>query len=200
MAIALNLATSNFGVPFSAYFRVVTAAITRQRADTPRHTVMIDVMGYAAQPQNEDTKEVDFRRYHAPLADVEAMVGDGILVKAYAWVMAQPDMAGSTGLTTPDDVAVASAEAIQRAIVAATQNRLDAFAQTGNFDSILSACTYATSGVPKFAAQGQYAVTARDATWAALYSLLAQVKAGTKPMPTGYADVEPLLPDLAWPA
>ena len=99
MAIELNLATSNFGVPFQgAYFRIVTAAISRQRQSDPRHSVMIDVVGYATQPQNEDTKDVDFRRYHVPLAAVEAQTGDGFLAKCYAWVMTQPDMVGSEGV------------------------------------------------------------------------------------------------------
>lgn len=88
---------------------------------------------------------------------------------------------------------------LQDAIVAATQQRLDDFARTRNYDGILSACTYATSAVPKFAAEGQYAVQARDATWAALYQFMADVQAGTQPVPTGFEDVGPLLPPLAWP-
>lgn len=99
MAISLNLQQSNFGVPFAgAYFRVVTAAITRQRQDDPRHSVMIDVVGYATQPKNEDTKEVDFRRYHVAASDVYAQPGANFLAQCYFWVMSQPDMAGSTGV------------------------------------------------------------------------------------------------------
>lgn len=81
-----------------------------------------------------------------------------------------------------------------------TQARLDAFARTRNYDGILSLCTYATSTVPKFAAEGQCGVNSRDATWATLYSILAEVEAGTRPVPSGYADVEQDLPALAWPA
>lgn len=93
----------------------------------------------------------------------------------------------------------AAAQTLQQSIVDATQQRLDDFARTRNYDGILSACTYATSAVPKFAAEGQYAVQARDSTWAALYSFLADVQAGTQPVPSGFEDVEPLLPPLAWP-
>ncbi len=93
----------------------------------------------------------------------------------------------------------AAAQALQQSIVDATQQRLDDFSRTRNDDGILSACTYATSAVPKFAAEGQYAVQARDATWAALYQFMADVQAGTQPVPTGFEDVEPLLPPLAWP-
>lgn len=96
MAITLDIQSSQVGVPFAgAYFRIATAAISRQRQDDPRHRVMIDVVGYALRPINEDTREVDFRRYHAPLAEVEALSGEGFLSKCYAWVMQQPDMAGS---------------------------------------------------------------------------------------------------------
>lgn len=93
-----------------------------------------------------------------------------------------------------------SPEEIQASIVSATQQRLDDFARTRNYDGILSLCTYATSAVPKFQAEGQYGVTARDATWATLYQILAEVEAGTRPVPSGYADIEPDLPALAWPA
>lgn len=92
-----------------------------------------------------------------------------------------------------------SPEQLQAEIVVATQRRLDAFARTRNYDGILSACTYATSSVAKFATEGQYCVTARDATWAKLYEMLAEVQAGTRPVPSGYPDIEPELPALDWP-
>lgn len=93
----------------------------------------------------------------------------------------------------------AAAQALQQSIVDATQQRLDDFARTRNYDGILSACTYATSAVPKFAAEGQYAVQARDATWAALYQYMDAVQAAEKPVPTGFEDIEPTLPTLEWP-
>jgi len=96
VAISLDLSTSQYGVPFAgAYFRVVTAAVSRTRDADKRHSVMLDVVGYATQPTNDDTRDVEFRRYHCPLSEVEAMTGEGFLAKCYAWVMSQPDMAGS---------------------------------------------------------------------------------------------------------
>lgn len=89
---------------------------------------------------------------------------------------------------------------LQADIVASTQRRLDEFAKTRNYDGILSAATYAFSAVPRFQSEGQYAVEARDATWAALYEILGEVLAGTRPAPSGYADIEPELPVLEWPA
>ncbi len=96
MAIQIDLTNSQYGIPFAgAYFRIVTAAITRQRAGGPKFSVMIDVAGYGTATPGDDTREVDFRRYHAPLEDIEAQAGAAFLDKCYAWVMAQPDMAGS---------------------------------------------------------------------------------------------------------
>ena len=80
MAIKADLHTTQFGIPFAgAYFRVVTAAVTRTRDPACRHSVMVDVVGYATKPQDDDTREVDFRRYHAPLTEIEAQEGGGIL-------------------------------------------------------------------------------------------------------------------------
>lgn len=88
---------------------------------------------------------------------------------------------------------------LKDSIVARTQQRLDDFAKTRNYDGILSAATYATSTIPKFQVEGQYAVEARDATWSKLYEILAEVEAGTRPVPASYLDIEPDLPVLAWP-
>lgn len=99
MAIQLNLSTSQYGVPFAgAYFRIVTASVMRTRNADSRHSVTIDIAGYATQPSDDDTRDVDFRRYHCPLTEVEAQTGSTFLAKCYAWVMAQADMAGSIGV------------------------------------------------------------------------------------------------------
>jgi len=97
MAIQIDLSTSQYGTPFAgAYFRIATAAISRQRAsDGPKFSVMIDVAGYATGTPDDDTREVDFRRYHADLPGVEVCDGTMFLDKCYTWVMAQDDMAGS---------------------------------------------------------------------------------------------------------
>lgn len=79
------------------------------------------------------------------------------------------------------------------------QKRLDDFAKTRNYDGILSAATYATSVVQKLAAEGQYAVNARDSSWSALYAMMGEVQAGTRAMPVSYAEVEAVLPALEWP-
>jgi len=97
MAIQLDLTNSQYGTPFaSAYFRIATAAISRMRQGGPKFTVMIDVAGYATATPGDDTREVDFRRYHADLIEVEASAGGNFLDKCYSWVMTQDDMNGST--------------------------------------------------------------------------------------------------------
>lgn len=90
--------------------------------------------------------------------------------------------------------------AMQQAVIAAVQARLDAFARTRNYSSIHTAAAYATSKKTKFKKEGIAAVDAMSDTWAALYTAFDEVVAGTRPKPASFADVEPLLPVLAWPA
>lgn len=120
------------------------------------------------------------------------------------WIEATGDVAIGDhyvdGLFVRVEAPPKSPEEIQAEIVASTQARLDAFARTRNYGGILSACTYATSPTAKFAAEGQRAVELRDATWATLYAILADVQAGRRPMPGGFADIEADLPVLEWPA
>jgi hypothetical protein len=81
----------------------------------------------------------------------------------------------------------------------AIQSMLDAKAQERHYDGILSACTYATSSVPSFAAEGQACVDWRDAVWSRSYELMGQVQAGTLAQPT-IAAMLAMLPAMAWPA
>jgi hypothetical protein len=94
----------------------------------------------------------------------------------------------------------AATQAFIASVTVATQARLDDFARTRNYDGILSACTYASSPSPKFSGEGQYCVNVRDATWATLYALMAQVQGGQRSMPATVADVLAELPVPVWPA
>ena len=101
MAIQNTIAegSSQYGIAFdNAYYRIATAAISRQRGDDPKFTVMIDLSAYATATPTDDTREVNFIRYNVSLDDIEAASGDAFLDKCYAWVMAQDDMAGSTAV------------------------------------------------------------------------------------------------------
>lgn len=90
-------------------------------------------------------------------------------------------------------------DGLQLSVVEQTQQRLDNFARTRGYDGVLSACTYSDSLVQKFRDEGQYCLAQRDATWAKLYDLLQEVQSGTRPVPSGFSDIEPLLPVLTWP-
>lgn len=78
------------------------------------------------------------------------------------------------------------------------QQRLDAFAQSRGYDSIVSLCSYATSGNANFAAEGQRGVLLRDQTWQALIDIKAAVIAGDRAMPESWEAVEAELPELKW--
>lgn len=130
-------------------------------------------------------------------------------VKSTEWYVAPDDtkyppnfprgqIPGLTEVADPPPPAP-TVEEVQAQVVRQTQTRLDAFAQTRGYDGILSASTYVGDPSPRLAAEGVYAKAARSATWETLYAFMAEVQAGTQPMPTGFADVEPLLPVLQWP-
>ena len=101
MAIQLNITqgASQYGIAFNnAYYRIVTASVSRQRGSDPKFEVNIDLSAYATSSPTDDTREIDFKRYTANLTDIEAKSGDDFLSKCYAWVMAQSDMSGSSAV------------------------------------------------------------------------------------------------------
>lgn len=100
------------------------------------------------------------------------------------------------------------------AVTAATQSRLDAFAMTRGYDNVNSIAKYKDISdeeiatlpasqqalVMKFRAESRYLALATASTWAMLYVILEEIKAGTRPTPSGVGVVESNLPELAWPA
>lgn len=81
-----------------------------------------------------------------------------------------------------------------------TENRLDTFAQGRLYIGISALATYAGSAIPKYQVEASDGITGRDATWATVEQIVADVIAGTRPLPSGYAEIEPELPPLAWTA
>ena len=110
------------------------------------------------------------------------------------WMEITPEEAAELQKPTPEELLAAA----QQQFTDAIQARLDAFAKTRGYDGILSAATYATSTVPQFKAEGQYAVEARDLTWAKGYEIMGAVLAGQRPMPS-IEEVFAVLPVLEWP-
>ena len=101
MAIQNTIAkgASEYGIEFKdAYYRIVTASINRQRGTDPKFSVMIDLAGYASSSPDDDTRDIELKRYNANLDDINAASGDAFLDKCYSWVMAQADMDGSTAV------------------------------------------------------------------------------------------------------
>lgn len=97
------------------------------------------------------------------------------------------------------DEVTARQQQVKAEITEQVQQRLDTFAQSRGYDNIVSACSYATSQHQKYGAEGRYCVQARENTWDALFAIEAEVVAGTRPLPNGYADIEAELPALVWP-
>lgn len=98
MAIKVDIQNSKFGVPFQgAYFRILNVSISRGHLteSVGKFSVTIDVSGYATEPRDNNTREVDFRRYRAPYSEIVAMPGDNVVECCYKWVMEQSDMQGA---------------------------------------------------------------------------------------------------------
>lgn len=81
---------------------------------------------------------------------------------------------------TPEEIEAS----IQKRLTDAVQTALDAFAQTRGYDGIMSACSYANSTDAQFKLEADYCITLRDETWRMGYAIVADVKAGLRPIPT----------------
>lgn len=110
--------------------------------------------------------------------------------------------------------AVVPQEAIIAAFTTAIQRRLDDFALTRIYDNVGSLSKYSSftdaeitslpvedrAAVIRYRSECRYLLLKTAQTWAVGERILAQVKAGTRPMPTGISDIEADLPALVWPA
>lgn len=81
---------------------------------------------------------------------------------------------------------------LQKQMTDAVQRALDAFAKTRGYDGIMSACSYSNSTDAQFKLEADYCIQLRDTTWRMGYAILAEVKAGNRPVPT----VEELIAEL----
>lgn len=113
---------------------------------------------------------------------------------------------------TPEEMAERE-EVLKSTIVNQVQQRLDAFALTRGYDNTESIAKYKDISdaeiaempsseqplVTKFRIECRYLAVITARTWAKLYLTLAEVKAGQRQVPSGFADIEPLLPALEWP-
>jgi len=80
----------------------------------------------------------------------------------------------------------------------AVQDHMDVVAGQRNYDSMLSAATYAASKNGRYGLEGKACVDWRDDVWDTCYAILSDVEAGNRTPPT----VEELiseLPTMVWP-
>lgn len=106
---------------------------------------------------------------------------------------------GSVSIKTAAQLQQEQEQATKQRLTAAVQRYLDETAQERNYDSILSLCTYASSGHARFSAEAKAGVKWRDDVWAKCYEMLAEVEAGTRPTPTE-AELLSALPQFTWPS
>lgn len=86
-----------------------------------------------------------------------------------------------------------------KANIDAVQSELDRQARGRGYDNIVSACTYAAGpNDDPFAAEGRAYLAWRSAVWAHAHGVLAEVEAGSRPMPTPEESVS-MMPTLELP-
>ena len=115
-----------------------------------------------------------------------------LVVKGKLSAMDYADIVGSS-ISEAD----LSAENIKKVLTNAVQAYMDTVAQTRGYDNIHTACSYVNSTDEIFAAEGAACLAWRDAVWRKCYTMLAEVQAGMRAIPT----VEELiaeLPELSW--
>lgn len=93
--------------------------------------------------------------------------------------------------------ALLTEEQIQAHLTQVVQNYMDTTVQTRGYDNIHTACTYANSTDETFKAEGTACVVWRDAVWRKCYDILAEVKSGTRAVPTAEELISEL-PKLEW--
>lgn len=78
------------------------------------------------------------------------------------------------------------------------EDKMTAFVSEKGYDSMLSACSYATSTNPAYAAEGARCVAIRDEQWAFLYSVFDRIDAGEIEMPEDHEAFLSLFPAMTW--
>jgi hypothetical protein len=81
----------------------------------------------------------------------------------------------------------------------ATKERLDNFADTKGYDTIMTAAHRVNSHWPRLKAEGDYCNEKMDETWNTLYAIFDDVKAGDRLIPDDFESIESELPLLEWP-
>jgi hypothetical protein len=135
--------------------------------------------------------------YSYDIADVDfTALGQGLVESEHdldpeLWGVKDGKLVEISELYTPEE----KAAKLQKRYTDLIQRILDAEAQKLGYDNCNSVCTYVDTGVAKFDAEGVAFRKWRSAVWALGYELLAEVQAGTRPVPTEEELID-LLPKL----
>ena len=112
----------------------------------------------------------------------------------HAYALANPAMVTEEYPYVPP---APTAEEIQKMLTDGVQSYMDTKVQERGYDNIHTACSYANSTDEVFKAEGTACLAWRDSVWRTCYNILAEVKAGTRPIPT-LEEVIAELPKLEW--
>lgn len=155
----------------------------------PLSPVDLSGTGYALYTfKDRPTPEWDQKVIDAPMM----LNADGIYEQKWSVV----DLEGAE-LATATAIKI---EGIKNSIIQTEQQQQDAFARARGYDDIKSATGYAGCDVPKFDTEGVYCKNIRAQRWDALYVIMDQVIAGTRPMPSTHSEIDSELPSMVWPA
>ena len=95
-------------------------------------------------------------------------------------------------------VHIPTEEEIQANLTQAVQEYMDKKAQERHYDDIFTAISYVNSSDPVFAAEASALLLWRDQVWRLCYTMLDEVKAGVRPIPSVTELLEEL-PKFEWP-
>ena len=125
---------------------------------------------------NEDGSIYDYSYGSEPYAD-DCLYTEAMAVEAWN---------GSVYIegTEPEKPREVFERELQVKMTNAVQSALDNFAKTRGYDGIMSACSYSNSTDAQFKLEADYCIQLRDTTWRMGYAILADVKAGTRPIPS----------------
>lgn len=136
------------------------------------------------------TKDIAKKNFERGLWSVEMLVK--LVNKGKLTSTDYEEIVGSAYIEEP-----LTEEQIQAHLTQVVQNYMDKTVQTRGYDNIHTACTYASSTDETFRAEGTACVAWRDAVWRKCYDILAEVKAGTREVPTE-EELLAELPALNW--
>lgn len=101
----------------------------------------------------------------------------------------------------PITVAGVSQEVFARVVFLARKKvgeDLDKFANTRDYDGIVSLCSYSTDPDPAHAAEAQRGVELRSQAWASIRDYQVAVATGVKPVPRFESEIFAVVPALTW--